>query len=196
MLHQKPVRACTLLEAWTSKRTCNKFIHCFLNPITGSKKPSEVVALKALVVWHVWMCYLFLWRVWEGKGRWQTASYPDTSITTVCSPKKQLPNPLCCLLLRVLFICALFYYIWKISVAMKSFVQPPSLALPCIWGLRWSYVKNPGNIQACEILSKCAVTVCNLCQWITKQIVVSIWVSLHWIPCVSVTPCTIPFPST
>lgn len=111
MLHQKPVRACTLLEAWTSTRTCNKFIHCFLNPITGSKKLSEVVALKALVVWHVWMCYLFLWRVWEGKWRWQTASYPDTSITTVCSPQKQLPNPLCCLLLRVLFICALLLYL-------------------------------------------------------------------------------------
>lgn len=80
MLHQKPVRACTLLEAWTSTHTCNKFIHCFLNPITGSKKPSEVVVLKALAVWHVWMCYLFLWRVWEGKWRLQTASYQDTSI--------------------------------------------------------------------------------------------------------------------
>lgn len=84
------------------------------------------------------------------------------------SPKKKekVPNLLCCFLLGIFFTCALFRYICDISVATNSFVQASSLALPSIWGLRWSYVKNSGNIHSLRNIKQ-------LCSHVLRSMPVS-----------------------
>lgn len=84
------------------------------------------------------------------------------------SPKKKekVPNLLCGFLLGIFFTCALFHYICDISVATNSFVQASSLALPSIWGLRWSYVKNSGNIHSLRNIKQ-------LCSRVLRSLPVS-----------------------
>lgn len=114
------------------------------------------------------------------------------------SPRKKgkVPNLLCCFLLGIFSICALFLYICDISVATNSFVQISSLALPSIWELRWSYVKNSGDIQSLRNIKQ-------LCSHVLRSMPVNYKTDcreylseLHWISYCRMTCCTIQIPCT